>query len=237
MIAWRWPASRSCCWPTSHRAGRHGQIQILLLLRGCEWVVGSSSSHLGAAVEVADRIAVMYAGRIVEEVGGHACATTSPYTLALLRAGPAVPNKERLDFIAGSPPDLTALPAGCAFAERCRWAQTYRTTKPESDLVARRPRGALPARLKTPINRFVRSAAMTAPSPTYPRPAHAFMPYRRCLSARRPPSCPRRPGLWRGPPHHRLPWRRPARCLLMLDDADTPRPRMRQRSDAGARAS
>ncbi|MGC4394832.1 ABC transporter ATP-binding protein [Hydrogenophaga sp. T2] len=107
------------------------QIQILLLLRELQRELGLSvvfvTHDIGAAVEVADRIAVMYAGRIVEE--GPAAtllrAPRHPYTQALLRsrAHGALEKGARLQTIAGSPPDLTALPAGCAFAERCPQAQ------------------------------------------------------------------------------------------------------------------
>ena len=107
------------------------QIQILLLLRELHRELGLSvifvTHDIGAAVEVADRIAVMYAGRIVEE--GPAAtllrAPRHPYTLALLksRADGALAKGTRLETISGSPPDLTALPQGCAFAARCKMAQ------------------------------------------------------------------------------------------------------------------
>lgn len=107
------------------------QIQILLLLRELQRELGLSvifvTHDIGAAVEVADRIAVMYAGRIVEE--GPAAtllrAPRHPYTLALLksRADGALAKGTRLETISGSPPDLTALPTGCAFAARCKMAQ------------------------------------------------------------------------------------------------------------------
>ncbi|MCU0931606.1 MAG: ABC transporter ATP-binding protein [Serpentinimonas sp.] len=116
------------------------QIQILLLLRELQRELGLSvvfvTHDIGAAVEVADRIAVMYAGRIVEE--GPAAtllrAPRHPYTLALLRsrAHGAMAKGTRLETISGSPPDLTALPPGCAFADRCRMAEdACRQTRPE----------------------------------------------------------------------------------------------------------
>jgi peptide/nickel transport system ATP-binding protein len=116
------------------------QIQILLLLRELQRELGLSvvfvTHDIGAAVEVADRIAVMYAGRIVEE--GPAAtllrAPRHPYTLALLRsrADGALAKGARLETIAGAPPDLTALPAGCAFADRCALAQDdCRAVRPE----------------------------------------------------------------------------------------------------------
>jgi peptide/nickel transport system ATP-binding protein len=103
------------------------QIQILLLLRELQRELGLSiifvTHDIGAAVEIADRIAVMYAGRIVEEGPARTLirAPAHPYTLALLkgRAHGSMKKGERLLTIAGAPPDLAALPAGCAFAERC----------------------------------------------------------------------------------------------------------------------
>ncbi len=107
------------------------QIQILLLLRELQRDLGLGvifvTHDIGAAVEVADRIAVMYAGRIVEEGPARTMirAPRHPYTQALLRgrAHGAMVKGTRLVTIAGAPPDLAALPPGCAFAERCTWAQ------------------------------------------------------------------------------------------------------------------
>ncbi|MDZ4161691.1 MAG: oligopeptide/dipeptide ABC transporter ATP-binding protein, partial [Burkholderiales bacterium] len=62
-----------------------------------------------------------------------------PYTLALLRsrADGALAKGTRLETIAGSPPDLTALPPGCAFAPRCRMAhEACLTTRPETTWLA-----------------------------------------------------------------------------------------------------
>ncbi|WP_300716902.1 ABC transporter ATP-binding protein [Hydrogenophaga sp.] len=121
------------------------QIQILLLLRELQRELGLSvifvTHDIGAAVEVADRIAVMYAGRIVEEGAAATLlrAPRHPYTLALLksRASGALPKGTRLETIAGSPPDLTALPTGCAFADRCRLVQdACKTTRPEISWLA-----------------------------------------------------------------------------------------------------
>lgn len=103
------------------------QIQILLLLRELQRDLGLSvvfvTHDIGAAVEVADRIAVMYAGRIVEEGTARELILTPrhPYTIALLksRAHGAMTRGTRLETIGGAPPDLSALPPGCAFAARC----------------------------------------------------------------------------------------------------------------------
>lgn len=103
------------------------QIQILLLLRELQRDLGLSivfvTHDIGAAVEVADRIAVMYAGRIVEEGNARDVirAPHHPYTVGLLksRAHGAMTKGGRLETIPGAPPDLAALPPGCAFAPRC----------------------------------------------------------------------------------------------------------------------
>jgi peptide/nickel transport system ATP-binding protein len=121
------------------------QIQILLLLRELQRDLGLAvvfvTHDIGAAVEVADRIAVMYAGRIVEEGPARTLirAPRHPYTLALLksRAHGALAKGSRLETIGGAPPDLSALPPGCAFAERCAWAQdACRQQAPEPVVLA-----------------------------------------------------------------------------------------------------
>jgi peptide/nickel transport system ATP-binding protein len=106
------------------------QIQVLLLLRELQRELGLSiifvTHDIGAAVEVADRIAVMYGGRIVEEGTARELirAPRHPYTLGLLksRAHDAMTKGARLDAIPGAPPDLANLPPGCAFAPRCALA-------------------------------------------------------------------------------------------------------------------
>ena len=116
------------------------QIQILLLLRELQKEMGLSvifvTHDIGAAVEVADRIAVMYAGRIVEEGPARTLIREPrhPYTRALLqsRADGALAKGQRLETIAGAPPDLTNLPQGCAFASRCKTAEpACSATRPE----------------------------------------------------------------------------------------------------------
>jgi peptide/nickel transport system ATP-binding protein len=102
------------------------QIQILLLIRELQREYGLSvifvTHDIGVAAEVADRIAVMYAGRIVEEgkVAEVIRNPRHPYTQGLLGARVELANgRDRLITIPGSPPDLSALPPGCAFAPRC----------------------------------------------------------------------------------------------------------------------
>jgi oligopeptide/dipeptide ABC transporter ATP-binding protein len=82
--------------------------------------------NLGMVARYAQRVNVMYAGRIVES--GSAAdiyrAPRHPYTIALLRSVPRLdrPRQARLDPVEGQPPDLTRLDAGCAFRPRCRFA-------------------------------------------------------------------------------------------------------------------
>ena len=108
------------------------QIQILLLLRELQKQLGLAivfvTHDMGAAIEVADRVAVMYAGQIVEQGPVRDIIRTPrhPYTKALLssRAHGAMAKGERLKTISGAPPDLSALGPGCAFAPRCAFAQS-----------------------------------------------------------------------------------------------------------------
>ena len=82
--------------------------------------------NLGVVARYANRVNVMYAGRLVES--GTAADVyhnpRHPYTMALLRSVPRLdrPRQERLDPVEGQPPDLTRLDGGCAFRPRCRFA-------------------------------------------------------------------------------------------------------------------
>jgi peptide/nickel transport system ATP-binding protein len=117
------------------------QVQVLLLLRELQRQRGLSMIYvthdIGVAVEVADRIAVMYAGRIVEigSVRDVIRSPRHPYTRGLLstRAHGGRLSGERLPTIAGSPPDLARLPPGCAFEPRCTLAiEGCRQRRPEA---------------------------------------------------------------------------------------------------------
>jgi peptide/nickel transport system ATP-binding protein len=107
------------------------QIQILLLLRELQREFGLAvifvTHDIGVAIEIADRIAVMYAGRIVEcgDCASVVGAPAHPYTHGLLaaRVSRALKAGERLAAIPGSPPDPADLPAGCTFAPRCALAE------------------------------------------------------------------------------------------------------------------
>jgi peptide/nickel transport system ATP-binding protein len=75
---------------------------------------------LGVVAQVADRVAVMYAGRTIEEGPAREvlAAPRHPYTQGLLNASPTI-ERGKLLPIPGSVPQLTALPPGCAFEPRC----------------------------------------------------------------------------------------------------------------------
>jgi peptide/nickel transport system ATP-binding protein len=103
------------------------QIQILLLLRQLQRELGMTvifvTHDVGVAVEIADRVAVMYAGRFVEtgplaEVVGK---RRHPYTAGLLASTVhGAMRGQRLEAIPGAPPNLANPITGCAFAPRCR---------------------------------------------------------------------------------------------------------------------
>ena len=106
------------------------QAQILELMKELTHRLGVAliiiTHNLGVVARYANRVNVMYAGRIVES--GTAADVyhrpSHPYTIALLRSVPRLdqPRQMRLDPVEGQPPDLTRLDGGCAFRPRCRFA-------------------------------------------------------------------------------------------------------------------
>lgn len=106
------------------------QAQILELMKDLSTQSGVSliiiTHNLGVVARYADRVNIMYAGKIIER--GTALEIYSnpkhPYTLGLLKSVPRLdlPRTEKLDPIEGQPPDLTNLPHGCSFRPRCRFA-------------------------------------------------------------------------------------------------------------------
>ncbi len=105
------------------------QAEILNLLRQLKQEFGLSllliTHDLGVVAHTADRVAVMYAGRIVEQAPVRQLfrAPAHPYTQALLRAMPGAGHsvERRLDALEGQVPSLGEAPPGCAFAPRCPW--------------------------------------------------------------------------------------------------------------------
>jgi oligopeptide/dipeptide ABC transporter ATP-binding protein len=117
------------------------QAQILDLLKDLKKKIGMSilliTHNLGIVGDIADNVAVRYAGRIVEQ----APATTllnkplHPYTVALMESIPKLgAHRERLHAIPGSVPNAARLPAGCKFQARCDRAQNDCTRDPEPGL-------------------------------------------------------------------------------------------------------
>ena len=104
------------------------QAQILDLIDDLQEEMGMSvlfiTHDLGVIAEVADRVAVMYAGEIVEEgpVEEIFANPSHPYTYALLESIPSG-DTQRLTPVEGNVPDLVDLPDGCHFAPRCPWAK------------------------------------------------------------------------------------------------------------------
>ncbi|RMI34195.1 dipeptide ABC transporter ATP-binding protein [Nocardia stercoris] len=103
------------------------QKQILELLRKARDITGAGvimiTHDMGIAATLADRVAVMYAGRIVENAGAASLfnAPRMPYTVGLLGSIPRMdgPARQPLVPITGAPPAMHALPPGCPFAPRC----------------------------------------------------------------------------------------------------------------------
>jgi peptide/nickel transport system ATP-binding protein len=108
------------------------QAQILDLLQEMKSRFGMAimliTHAMGVVAEVAQRVAVMYAGRVVEEAPADAlfARPLHPYTQGLIRSIPRVDSKNgekrRLDTITGSVPSLLNPPPGCRFAPRCAFA-------------------------------------------------------------------------------------------------------------------
>ncbi|RZN63707.1 MAG: ABC transporter ATP-binding protein, partial [Thermoproteota archaeon] len=105
------------------------QAQIINLMKKLKRELGISiifiSHDLSIISEIADRVAIMYAGKIVELGSSDSVylKPKHPYTQALLRAVPRIKGKkEKLTFIPGAPPNLIEPPSGCRFHPRCPYA-------------------------------------------------------------------------------------------------------------------
>jgi oligopeptide/dipeptide ABC transporter ATP-binding protein len=126
------------------------QAQIIELLRKLKQELGMSilliTHNLGVVGDIADRVAVMYAGQVVEVAPAKELlrAPLHPYTKALMNSVPKLRSgADRLTAIPGAVPQLNALPAGCRFHPRCPKA------RPECSL-------SVPALLKVAPQRWVR---------------------------------------------------------------------------------
>jgi len=136
------------------------QIQVLILLRELQRELGVAivfvTHDIAAAVEIADRVAVMYGGMIVEDgpVRSLIRDARHPYTRALLasRAEGGMVRGERLQTIGGSPPDLATLGDGCAFAPRCPHAKPLCSAR-------------MPAAVEVAADHRVRCVLVESPAP------------------------------------------------------------------------
>jgi oligopeptide/dipeptide ABC transporter ATP-binding protein len=111
------------------------QVQYLNLLKDIQRQTGVAlifvTHDLGIVAKMCDKVAVMYAGKIVEHSPVRALFNTPrhPYTQALLGSVPKLGHKEPLYAIPGQPPNLANLPAGCHFHPRCAHAMPRCTTE------------------------------------------------------------------------------------------------------------
>jgi oligopeptide/dipeptide ABC transporter ATP-binding protein len=125
------------------------QAQILDLMRDLRNKVNASvvliTHDLGVVAEMAERVAVMYAGRIVEQadVKSLFASPRHPYTQGLMGSIPVLGKiKDHLEVIPGTVPNLVNLPAGCRFAPRCKARLEYKLqicTELEPDLIPASP--------------------------------------------------------------------------------------------------
>ncbi|HXJ36063.1 MAG TPA: ABC transporter ATP-binding protein [Candidatus Eisenbacteria bacterium] len=125
------------------------QAEILDLLRRLRDTRGMAvvliTHDLGIVAEQADRVAIMYAGRIVEQAPTRELFANPlhPYTRALLRSMPTLgAHRERLEAIPGNVPDITRRPSGCSFRDRCALATADCATAPPA-LVPKAPAHAV----------------------------------------------------------------------------------------------
>ena len=121
------------------------QAQILELMKGLSVRLGAAmlmiTHNLGVVARYADRVNVMYAGKIVERATARELYANPrhPYTLGLLHSVPRLdePRRAKLDPIPGQPPDVSRLPGGCSFAPRCPYViERCRADVPPLDLVS-----------------------------------------------------------------------------------------------------
>jgi oligopeptide/dipeptide ABC transporter ATP-binding protein len=138
------------------------QAQILDLMRELQAETGAAmlmiTHDLGVVAEIADDVAVMYAGRIVES--GPVAAIFNdpqhPYTLGLMASMPGLQGRQgRLVTIPGSVPSPQAMPSGCRFAPRCPFAES-RCTSVRPELTGQEHRVAC---LRAPLEALMAGAA------------------------------------------------------------------------------
>ncbi len=122
------------------QAGILNELERLRMERGVSILL--ITHDLGVVAQMADEVAVMYAGRIAEQGPAHDVfrRPRHPYTWSLLATLPRLDQARRpLEAIKGSPPDLAELPAECAFLPRCRKAVSACRTQPSPALTELAP--------------------------------------------------------------------------------------------------
>lgn len=125
------------------------QAQIMDLLKRLQLETGMGlvlvTHDMGLAAEVADRVAIVYSGRVVEEgrVGDIYSQPRHPYTLGLLQSLPRA-DRDLMSLLAieGSPPLPSAIPTGCEFSPRCGFVQTRCTVEQPPILASNNSRKA-----------------------------------------------------------------------------------------------
>ena len=157
------------------------QAQILELMKDLSRRLGVAmvmiTHNLGIVARYADRVNVMYAGKMIEQGSAREVYANPrhPYTLGLLRSVPRLdePRRAKLNPIEGQPPDLANLPSGCAFAPRCRYAverclSEVPPLRPVPRDVARVPRPAsrVPAKEGLPPDTMARSGSLIRGGPS-----------------------------------------------------------------------
>ena len=164
------------------------QAQILALIEDLQRRLGMAmiiiTHDLGVVAEIADEIAVMYAGRIVEHATTEQifASPEHPYTWGLLKSIPRLDaaRGEELVPISGRPPSLINRPSGCHFHPRCPYVRDEHTAHRPAARAGpgeARPRGGLPARPRRSGAQIWRGAAgrsgagLAAPSSRYPATA------------------------------------------------------------------
>jgi oligopeptide/dipeptide ABC transporter ATP-binding protein len=119
------------------------QAQVLRVLKEVQLKFGTSiiliTHDLGIVASMCSRVAVMYAGRIVEQADVRRIykEPKHPYTRGLIESVPKIGDaRKRLFMIEGQPPDFLNLPPGCRFSPRCRYAQERCARKePEKEII------------------------------------------------------------------------------------------------------
>ena len=161
------------------------QAQILALLarlqRELAMAIVLVTHDLGVVAEMADEIAVMYAGRIVERASAQRifAAPEHPYTWGLLRSIPTLygPREELLTPIPGNPPSPLEPPSGCHFHPRCPYAQPeHARIDPPLAPVASRPGQSVACLLAPELRRRLWARCAPARPPRTPGPRSACRP-------------------------------------------------------------